>query len=123
MTEWRVSWNAKYYDYKRVIADFRNRTNRIIEQSHGKASMTNVPQVGDIVYITCKKKEILICKVLIGFNDEKNQHYHQNDTYNIGENRPHADDKNKCCTLQILEAPLNPNELRGVQRTWSRYPH
>ena len=57
---WKVSWNSKLYNYKKLISDFKNNINSgIIYQSKGRAIMKNLPQINDIVHISCNKQHIM----------------------------------------------------------------
>ena len=115
---WRVSWSKTLYDYQRIIREFREGKTQTIFQSKGRAKMRHLPRPGDIAYVTCAKKRWMKCIVETDFRigDEEKQ-----DECNIGENRPHTEN-NTYLKMRIVEVYDDPIELRGVQRTWSRYP-
>ena len=53
---WRVSWNAKFYDYEgRLQADNNDMKFRVFWQSWGNRSLKSIGKIkaDDIVYITC----------------------------------------------------------------------
>lgn len=116
---WRVSWNKNFYDYKKLIRNYKeNNTNNIINQSKGRAKMVKLPQINDYVYVSCDKKKIMKCIIISNFiiGDEENQ-----DPYNIGNPRLHATN-NTYLKMQILEVYDDPKPtFKGCQRTWSKY--
>ena len=115
---WRVSWSKKLYDYQRIISEFREGTTQRILQSKGMAKMRNIPRPGDIAYITCAKKRLMKCIVETDFQIDNRE---KNDACNLGETRRHTDN-DTYLKMRIVEVYNNPIELRGVQRTWSKYP-
>lgn len=121
---WKVSWNAKLYNYEKLINDYlNNKHSGIIYQSKGKAHMINLPQINDIVNISCKKQHILTCKIITGFIN--NGIEEQNDSYNLTNllnNRNHADN-NIYLTMQIINVVDRQKRplLKGCQRTWCKY--
>ena len=117
---WQVSWNAKKYDYKRLIDDYQNgRHTGIITNAKGMAKMKVLPQINDCVYVSCAKKKIMKCQVVSEFisNDTGST-----DEYSIGpmSSRPHTHN-NTFLMLQIVEIYENPEPLNGFQRTWVKY--
>ena len=113
---WKCSWNKNLYDYKRIIEDFRLNQVSVIKQSKGNAKMVNLPQIGDIVFVSCNKKKIMKCRVISDFITDDEQH---NDPYNIGENRLHSMN-NTYLNMSIIEIYDDPQDFRGCQRTWSK---
>ena len=117
---WQVSWNAKKYDYKRLIHDYQNgRHAGFITNAKGMAKMKVLPQLNDCVYVSCAKKKIMKCRVVSEFisNDTGST-----DEYSIGptSSRPHTHN-NTFLMLQIVEIYENPEPLNGFQRTWVKY--
>ena len=112
---WKVTWNPKFYDYKRLINDYRNNGHcGFIKQSKGMAKMRVEPQVGDDVYISCNKMKIMKCKVVSGFVENEREML---DGYCIGALRPHTNN-NILLTLQIVEVYDEPERMLGQRRTW-----
>jgi hypothetical protein len=116
---WQVSWNAKKYDYQRLIRDYQNgRHTGFITNAKGMAKMKVLPQTNDCVYVSCDKNKIMKCRVASEFitNDAG-----CTDEYSIGpaSSRPH--DTNTFLMLQIVEIYENPEPLNGFQRTWVKY--
>ena len=116
MTCWKVSWNARRYDYQRIIHDFNNGDVTSFLQSKGNAPIVNLPIIDDIVYISCKGLKIMQCRVMSNFHtyDEP-----QNDIYAIGDNRPHAANYTYL-QMQIIQTYNENEKFRGNQRTWTR---
>lgn len=118
---WKVSWNSKLYNYKKLISDFKNNINSgIIYQSKGRAIMKNLPQINDIVHISCNKQHIMTCIVLTNFIIGGVEQV--KDEYNIGDqlDRLHSSN-NTYLTMKIINIYENPVYLRGCQRTWCTY--
>ncbi len=118
VANWKVSWNSQFYNYKKLISDYKdNKHSGIIYQSKGRAIMKNMPKINDYAYISCDKKKILKCKILTEFvngNEEKC------DLYNLGSNRNHSNN-NIYLTMKIEHVYDEPTELKGCQRTWCKY--
>ena len=115
---WKVTWNPKLYNYEKLIEDYINGNhNGYIKQSKGMAIMKTVPQIGDIVYVSCEKRKIMRCNVVSEFitNDDEKQ-----DPYNIGEIRKHSQN-NTHLEMMIVEIYREPETLLGSQRTWIQY--
>ncbi len=117
--KWQVSWNAKRYDYKRLIRDYLEGGHTgFVTNSKGMAKMVVLPQIGDEVVVSCDKKKILKCRVASEFV----VHEHgAHDEYSIGVpgTSPHTHN-NTFLMLQIVEVYENPERLNGFQRTWVR---
>ena len=65
---WQVSWNAKKYDYQRLIRDYQNgRHTGFITNAKGMAKMKVLPQTNDCVYVSCDKNKIMKCRVASEF--------------------------------------------------------
>ena len=114
MTTWQISWNKKIYDYKRLIKDFKDGLTLEVTNSKGMAKMKVLPQINDMVYVSCDKKKIMICKVVTDFTVKENGSY---DEYCISSNRQHAQN-NTFLTLKIIEVYETPEKMLGFQRTW-----
>jgi len=68
--EWKLSWNKNKYDYLKLIDDYNNNNhNGIILQYSGNKNMKTIPQINDIVYVSCNRQKIMKCKVLTPFFD------------------------------------------------------
>jgi hypothetical protein len=117
---WKVTWNPKNYDYKRLINDYKNNGHSgFIKQSKGMARMIVVPQIGDEVYISCSKLKIMKCKVVSGFVENEQG---IKDEYQIGPTATHSHTQNNTfLMLQILEIYDAPERMTGLQRTWAQY--
>ena len=118
-TIWKLSWNSKFYNYKKLIQDYNNNKHSgIIFQQKGNAKMVNLPTVDDIVYISCNKLKIMKCKVVSNFTS-----YYETtiiDIYDIKIDNKLNNKKNEYLKLQIIEIYNNPEVLKGNQRTWSK---
>jgi hypothetical protein len=114
---WQVSWQKKYYDYRRLIDDVKNgRHHGFIKQSKGMAKYRVLPQIGDDVYISCNKLRIMKCKVVSEFVVNPQE---MRDDYCIG--IPGSNEhrcNNTFLMMQIVEIYDEPERLLGVQRTW-----
>tara|TARA_B100000927_G_C16345725_1_gene421203 strand:- start:187 stop:630 length:444 start_codon:yes stop_codon:yes gene_type:complete len=72
---WQLSWNNKNYDYEgRMRAAAANIADRYMMQSWGRTSTKNISKVsiGDILYISCKKKCIMKAVVTQEFHELAN---------------------------------------------------
>ena len=122
---WRVSWNAKLYDYSQAIKAFlvTPAQNSSINQSKGRAVMRNLPKIGDIVVVTCKGFRRMQCEVTGNFRTVlPSNNLQQHDEFNRGEVRHHAEN-NTYLEMKIRHVyPEDTMPLRGVQRTWSKLP-
>ena len=118
-TKWKVSWNAKDYDFQGIIEAFNNGSRRHISQSKGRAPMVRLPQIGDLVVVTCKKYRRLQCKIISNFNEVPNQLQYQ-DEFNINNNRLHA--TNGIHLLMEITHAYSSEiyPLNGCQKTWTR---
>ena len=58
---WKVSWNKKLYDYNGIIDAFNQIKQDILNQSKGGARMVNLLKIGDYVYVSCNKLNIMKC--------------------------------------------------------------
>ena len=116
---WKVTWNPKFYDYQRLINDYRNNGHcGFIKQSKGMAIMRVVPQIDDEVYISCAKLKIMKCKVVSGFVENEQG---IRDEYEIGSTETFVHTKNNIfLMLQILEVYDVPERMTGLQRTWAQ---
>ena len=126
MCDWKVTWNAKWYNYLNRIQIFKNDNNdNIIYQSKGNANMVIEPNINDIVYISCNKLKIMKCIVISNFingNEQKNDICNMSNDYDnklSNENRRHANN-NEYLKIKILEVYNNPTKLNGNQRTWTK---
>ena len=120
---WRVSWNAKLYEYEQVIKAFRAGKTSSIYQSKGRAVMRNLPQIGDIVVVTCKGFRRMQCAVTGNFQTVlPPNNLQQHDEFNRGEVRHHAENNTylEMKITHVYQGKAMP--LRGVQRTWSKLP-
>ena len=122
---WRVSWNAKLYDYSQAIEAFLDTPaqNSSIYQSKGRAVMRNLPQIGDIVVVTCKGFRRMQCEVTGNFRTVlPPNNLQQHDEFNRGEVRHHAENNTylEMKITHVYQGKAMP--LRGVQRTWSKLP-
>ena len=117
---WKVTWNPKMYDYKRVINDYRNNKHcGFIKQSKGMSLMRVLPQINDEVYISCDKLKIMKCKVVSGFVENEQE---MRDEYYIGATATHSHTQNNTfLMLQILDVYDEPERMTGLQRTWAKY--
>ena len=118
-TKWKVSWNAKKYDFQGIIEAFNNGSQIRIRQSKGHANMVQLPQIGDLVVVTCNKYRRMQCKIISNFNEVPNQLQYQ-DEFNISNNREHA---TNCIHLLMEITHVYTSEiypLRGNQRTWTK---
>jgi hypothetical protein len=117
---WKVTWNPKFYDYKRLINDYRNNGHcGFIKQSKGMAKMRVVPQIDDEVCISCAKLKIMKCKVVSGFVENEQG---IRDEYEIGDTSRYLHTQNNTfLMLQILEVYDRPERMTGLQRTWAKY--
>ena len=121
---WRVSWNAKLYDYRQVISAFQNGEKSSIYQSKGLAKMKNLPTIGDTVVVTCKGFRRMQCTVTGNFQTAvaPSPNLEQQDVFNRGEVRRHAEN-NTYLEMKITHVyPEDTMPLRGNQRTWSKLP-
>jgi hypothetical protein len=118
MTIWKVSTNYKLFDYKKAQDDFNANKSVKIYQSRGRAHMVNVPKIGDIVYFSSNKKEVLIGKVIQEFTPGT---LHQECHYNIRPNNtiPKHQENPQFAVIEIT-AVGSGQEFKGVQRTWSK---
>ena len=113
---WQTTWNSKLYDYQKLIADFKANRTLEINNSKGLAKMKIVPQIGDIVFVSCDKKKIMTCSVISTFEEDKDGSY---DEYCIGPRDTHKYSQNNIVLrLKILEVYDNPEVMLGFQRTW-----
>ena len=114
---WNVSWQKKFYDYKRLISDYKNgRHHGFIEQRKGMARMCVVPHIGDEVYISCNKLKIMKCRVVSEFVENEN---HIFDNYNIMSDELREQHRNNIfLMIQIIEVYDEPERMLGHQRTW-----
>ena len=123
-TIWKVSTNYKFFDYKKAQDDYKSlllgnrKTPVLIYQSKGKARMVNIPKKGHKVYLSCAKKEVLIGEIIEDFNDGI---MHHTCPYNKGKliDASHREPASYC--IIKITAIGNESELKGVQRTWSKY--
>jgi hypothetical protein len=115
--KWKVSWNKSLYNYKEVIRLFNEQGIDEIKQSKGRATMINMPTIGDIVYISCNKLRIIKCVVISDFITDLKE---KTDIHNEGIVRYHTDN-NTYLKLRIIKTYGDPTYLRGCQRTWCRY--
>ena len=118
MTIWKVSTNYKLFDYKKAQDDFNANKSVKIYQSRGRAHMVNCPEIGDIVYFSSNKKEVLIGKVIQEFTRGT---LHQECHYNIRPNNtiPKHQENPQFAVIEIT-AVGSGQEFKGVQRTWSK---
>jgi hypothetical protein len=118
MTIWKVSTNYKLFNYKKAQEDFNANKPVKIYQSKGSAIMVNEPEIGDIVYFSCNKKEVLIGKVILGFTTGTE---HQLCRYNIKPNNtiPIHQETQKYAIIEITSIGSG-QEFKGVQRTWTK---
>lgn len=113
-TTWKLTWNSKYYDYKKLINDYNNeRHNGIICQQYQNKKKVYA-KIDDIVYISCNKKKIIKANVISNVRKDKQPE----DKYDIG---THNSNDNKWCLIKIIEVYDNPDELKGNQNTWCKY--
>lgn len=125
-TTWKVSTNSKLFNYKKAQNDHtayvnRTRTEPVrIYQSMGRAAMVNYPKVHDIVYFSSAKKEVLVGRIIA---DVAEGVLHRQCPYNKGKTTEEIPDHRKPQKYTVIEitAVGNETELRGVQRTWSKY--
>ncbi len=118
-SSWKVNWNKNFYDYKRVINDYKNgRHTGFIEQSKGMKKMVVEPQVGDEVYICCDKLNIMKCKVVSGFVE--NQQQMRDQYYIVSSDLLNHTRNNIFLMLQIVEVYDEPERMSGSQGTWSK---
>lgn len=113
---WQTTWNSKLYDYQKLIADFKANRTLEVNNSKGLAKMKIVPQIGDIVFVSCDKKKIMTCSVISTFEEDKDGSY---DEYCIGPRDTHKYSQNNIVLrIKILEVYDNPEVMLGFQRTW-----
>jgi hypothetical protein len=111
---WKVTWNPKLYNYKKLIDDIQNNRHcGYIKQSKGMANMKVIPQIGDTIFISCNKLKIMKCEVISNFITNKDE---KNDPYCEGIRNHTANDT--YLEMKILEIYSNPERLLGCQRTW-----
>lgn len=120
-TTWKVSTNYRLFDYKKVQQDVRSyykgeRFDPVrIFQSKGNAHMVHMPQIGDMVYFSCKKMQVLIGKVIQGFSEGTSHHHCPYSKGGITEHRVPM----VYATIEIIGVG-DGSEFKGVQRTWSK---
>lgn len=117
---WKVTWNPKLYDYQKLIQDYQNNQHSgYLKQSKGMANMKNVPQIGDIIYVSSNKLKIIKCELVSDFITNKDQ---INDPYSKGIIiiREHTKN-NTFIEMKIIEIYMNPEQLLGSQRTWIKF--
>ena len=116
MSCWQTTWNKKFYDYKRLVADFKEGRTLEIKNSKGMAKMNVVPRVGDLVFVSCDKKKIMACSVISEFEVAEGGGY---DEYciNINGSSPHMIN-NTFLWLKIIEVYHHCDVLLGQRRTW-----
>ena len=110
---WRVSWNKKLYNTNSLSIG------SLVPQSKGRARIRVVPVEGDRVWIACGGYAIAEGEVVEGFQEGTS---HQTDPNNRGGEDAEHRTVEIYAKIKITNMPQNPNPLRGVQRTWSRYP-
>ena len=106
---WQTTWNSKLYDYQKLIADFKANRTLEVNNSKGLAKMKIVPQIGDIVFVSCDKKKIMTCSVISNFEEDNDGSY---DEYCIGPRDTHKYSQNNIVLrLKILEVYDNPDVM------------
>lgn len=113
-TVWQVTWNPKLYDYEKLIQDYQSGIIKRIFQSQGMGKMVYIPQIDDLVYVSCDKKKIMKCKVKSIFKRGEEQ---IQDIYNLQKIRKHTEN-HKYLIMEIVEVYQNPEKLLGNQKTW-----
>ena len=63
--------NPKLYDYEKLIQDYQIGKIKTIYQSQGMGKMVYIPQIDDLVYVSCNKKKIMKCKVKVFLKGEE----------------------------------------------------
>ena len=119
---WLLSWNSKFYNYKQLIEDYNNNKHSgIIFQQKGNARMVHLPEIDDIVYISCDKLKIMKCKVISNFTSY-NESYITDiyDIYDVKMTKT-STSNNEYLKIKIIKMYNKPNILKGNQRTWSKY--
>jgi hypothetical protein len=116
MSCWQTTWNKKFYDYKRLVADFKEGRTLEIKNSKGMAKMNVVPRVGDLVFVSCDKKKIMACSVISEFEVAEGGGY---DEYciNVKGSSRHMNN-NTFLRLKITEVYDKCDVMLGQQRTW-----
>lgn len=115
-SNWQVTWNPKLYNYQKLIQDYHSGKVQTIYQSQGMGKMIYIPQINDLVYISCEKKKIIKCQVLSIFKRGIEQ---KQDEYNLTTDRKHTHNY-KYLEMKIIEVYEKPEPMLGFQRTWKQ---
>ena len=118
MTTWKLTINVKLWNVEKFVADYEELSarKRVIPFSKGRAHMVVTPQPGDKVYVVCGGKRIMKGTVRTGF---VNGTAHQQDPYNLGSVRRHAE-PTEYARVAIEKVYTLLIRMRGNQRTWTR---
>ena len=116
MSCWQTTWNSKFYDYKRLITDFKEGRVLEIKNSKGIAKMKVVPHIGDLVFVSCDKKKIMACTVISEFEAAEDGGYDEYCIETKGSS-PHMSN-NTFLRLKITEVYDKCDVMLGQQRTW-----
>tara|TARA_R110002074_G_scaffold377929_2_gene555563 strand:+ start:374 stop:847 length:474 start_codon:yes stop_codon:yes gene_type:complete len=129
--KWRVSWNAKFYDYEgRLQAAQKFMQFRIFWQSWGNRSLKSISKVrkNDIVYITCQGYCLAKGRILQPFAERTIDH----DDYSLpvkgedSDSEPDEDNERHAngqfCQILLEEMPSSElrRKLPGNQMTFSQ---
>ena len=121
--KWRVSWNAKFYDYEgRLQAAQKFMQFRIFWQSWGNRSIKSISKVreNDIVYITCQGYCLAKGRILQPFAERTIDHDDYSKTVEGEDNERHAN--GQFCQILLEEMPSRElrRKLPGNQMTFSQ---
>ena len=114
-TTWRVVLNPKLWNQKKFEEDWKENKVIRIPQSKGKCIMRNTPQKNDNVFFVIKGK--IRMKGIVKINGFIKGINHQEDKYNNGNVRNHAEVE-EFTWIDIIEVELDEPIRHMGQRTW-----
>lgn len=116
-TTWRVILNHRLWNQKKFETDFLRCSEEMcrLPQSKGRCRMVSCPKKGDIVKFALNGK--IVMTGIVDSNGFEIGTAHQEDTYNIGDVRPHSI-PDEFVWIIINEVGLSETILPTGQRTW-----
>ena len=116
---WRVLINGDLWDYEKYRADFNARPMPLFPQSKGRRHMVSLPRRGDSVSFVLGQK--IVMKGTVASDKFEVGTAHQEDPYNKGERRGHAE-PSEFAWIQIESVGLSIDIRRTGQSTWAKMP-
>ena len=112
---WRVVLNSKLWNQECFEEDWKQNKVSKIPQSKGRCTMKKYPRKNDIVLFVIKGK--IRMKGVVEIDGFINGTSHQQDLYNIGDVRKHAEVE-EFTWINVIEIGLDEPIRHMGQRTW-----